>query len=143
MRRSAVGLVAFILVSTSLVLSEVGLGQDVNSTNQEIASQRFAVSGKRSRFGLIYGLNLDCTPAWQDVKISKPPENGEARLQQETTIVSYSAPNPRVRCNGKSTKGMALEYTPTKGYMGKDSIEVEMINEAGQRIRYSYDITVK
>jgi hypothetical protein len=131
------------LISTTFVFSGASLAQDVNPTNQDISSQRFAIGGKKSTLNQFYGLNLDCTSVWQDVKISKSPENGEARLKEGTTIVSYSAPNARVRCNGKSTKAMALEYTPTKGYMGKDSIEIELVNEVGQRIVYSYDITVK
>jgi hypothetical protein len=146
MQRSAVGyFVLASLISATFAFSDArpSLAQEVNTTNQDISSQRFAIGGKKSIFYSFYGLNLDCTSAWTDLKISKPPENGEAQLKATTVVVSYSAPNPRVRCNGKSTKAMNLEYTPTKGYAGKDSIEVELINEGGQRILFTYDITVK
>jgi hypothetical protein len=119
------------------------IGRTNQNINRDIVSQRFAIGGQKSTFGRFYFLNLDCTPMRQNVKISKSPVNGEARLQETTTIASFSAGNARARCNGKSTKATALEYTPTKGYMGKDSIEVEQINEEGQRNTYSFDITVK
>jgi hypothetical protein len=113
------------------------------ATNQEIASERFALGGRKSVFGYYYGVNVDCSPLWQEVKITKSPENGEAHLRDATTIVSYSAPNARTRCNGKSTKALALEYMPAKGYTGKDSIVVERISETGEFRSFKYDITVK
>jgi hypothetical protein len=114
-----------------------------DNMNRDTVSERFAVGGKLSIFGRFYSMNPDCTSMRQDVTILKSPENGAAQLKATTTITSYSAPNVRVRCNGKSVKATALEYTPTKGYTGKDSIEVETISESGQRNTYTYDITVK
>jgi len=106
--------------------------------------ERYAIGGRKSIFAHYYSLKLDCSPSgWQDVRLSKSPENGEAKLIEATAIIGYSATNPRVKCNGRSTKSMALEYVPTKGYTGSDSIEVELINEVGQRNKYTYNITVK
>jgi hypothetical protein len=117
---------------------------DPNAANRDITMERYAIGGRKSIFAHYYSLKLDCSPSgWQEVKLSKPPENGEAKLREEMTVISYSAPNPRVKCNGRSTKSMALEYVPAKGYSGSDSIEVELINEGGQRNTYTYNITVK
>jgi len=77
-----------------------------------------------------------------ELRLVKPPENGEAKVVETTTQVLYTAPNPRTKCNGKTTKAKALEYIPTKGYVGPDRIEVEMINDSGQRSTYIYNITV-
>jgi hypothetical protein len=89
-------------------------------------------------------LNLDCTPSgWQEVTLSKSPKNGEEKLVETATTINYPVPNPRTKCNGKSTNSMALEYTPTKGYTGGDLIEVELINESGQRNTFTYNVTVK
>jgi hypothetical protein len=118
--------------------------QDPNSINRDITMQRYAVGGKKSIFTYYYSLKMDCSPSgWQEVRLAKPPENGEAKLKEATAVINYSAPNPRVKCNSRSTKSMALEYTPNKGYTGSDSIEVELINDAGQRNTYTYNITVK
>jgi hypothetical protein len=143
MERSAAARFGLICLLVATFAASKSSFAQVNPTNQDISSERFAIGGKKSEFGRYYGLNVDCSSAWQQVTITKSPDSGEARLKDSTVIASYSAPNPRVRCNGKSTKAMALEYTPTKGYMGKDSIEVELINETGQRVLYRYDITVK
>jgi hypothetical protein len=136
MRRLTTSLMIATLVSTAFIFSEPGLAQD-------ISIQRFAIGGKKSIFDHYWSLNLDCSSTWMDVKMTKSPENGEAHLKEGAVVVSYSATNPHVRCNGKSTKGMVLEFTPSKGYTGKDSIEVELINEAGQHSTFTYDITVK
>jgi hypothetical protein len=118
--------------------------QDPNAINRDFTFQRYAIGGKKSIFAWYYSLKLDCTPLdWQEVTLSKSPENGEAKLVEAMTTINYSAPNPRVKCNGKSTKSMTLEYIPNKGYTGGDSIGVEMINDAGQRNTFTYNITVK
>jgi hypothetical protein len=118
--------------------------QDPNAFNRDYIYQRYAIGGKKSIFAQFYALKLDCTPVgWQEVTLSKSPENGEAKLTEIMTIINYNAPNPRVKCNGKSTKATALQYVPNKGYTGSDSIEVEAINDFGQRNTYTYNITVK
>jgi len=118
--------------------------QDPNAFNRDYVFQRYAIGGKKSVFGYYYGLKLDCTPiGWQEVTLSKSPENGEAKLVEGTTVINYNAPNPRVKCNGKSTKAALLQYIPNKGFIGNDSIEVEVINDVGQRNTFTYNITVK
>jgi hypothetical protein len=118
--------------------------QDPNAINRDITLERYAIGGKKSIFGYYYSLKMDCAPAaWMEVKLIKSPENGEAKLVEMMTQANYTSPNPRTKCNGKSTKSKALEYTPTKGYVGNDAIEVEMISDSGQRITYTYNITVK
>jgi hypothetical protein len=53
--------------------------------------------------------------------ITKPPENGEARVIDRNTIPTYTAPNPRTKCNERSVKAKGVLYTPTKA--GSDEIE--------------------
>jgi hypothetical protein len=137
--------------SVALVLPRPGLSQvvpnsptDPNAINRNITMQRYAVGGKKSTFAYYYSLRLDCSPSdWQEVRLIKSPENGEAKLTETTTVINYPASNPRVKCNGRSTQSMALEYIPNKGYTGNDSIEVELINDAGQQNTFTYNITVK
>ena len=150
MRRYVVGIIT-IAASMVLIFSEPSFSQvveqntqDPNAYNRDYIFQRYAIGGKKSVFGHYYGLKLDCTPVgWHEATLTKPPENGEAKLVETMTIINYNAPNPRVKCNGKSTKATALQYTPNKGYTGSDSIEVEAINDSGQRNTYTYNITVK
>jgi hypothetical protein len=118
--------------------------QDPNAANRDYIFQRYAIGGKKSVLGHSYGLKLDCTlVGWNEVTLTKSPENGQAKLAEEMTIINYNAPNPRVKCNEKSTKATALHYTPNKGYTGSESIEVEVIYDSGYRNTYTYNITVK
>jgi hypothetical protein len=151
MVRSVVGILTVTAASMVFIFSEPSFSQavvpntqDPNAVNRDYVSQRYAVGGKTSIFASYYSLKLDCTPSgWQEVTLSKPPENGEAKLVEANAIINYTAPNPRVKCNGKSTRAMELQYTPNNEYKGNDSIEVELINEAGQRNTFTYNITVK
>jgi hypothetical protein len=149
MCRSVVGIItvaaSVVLIFSGSSFSQVAPPtQDPNAINRDYVSQRYAIGGKKSIFAHYYSLKLDCTPSgWQEVTLSKPPKNGEAKLAEANTIINYTAPNPRLKCNGKSTSSMALEYIPNEGYTGSDSIEVELINDAGQRNTFTYNITVK
>jgi hypothetical protein len=78
---------------------------------------------------------------WIEVTITKPPENGEARLIDMNTIPYYTAPNPRTKCNDKSVKAQGLQYAPTKA--GPDEIEVEFIDSGGSRSVTKFVITVE
>jgi hypothetical protein len=150
MGRYVVGIVTM-AASMVLIFSEPSFSQvvesntqDPNAFNRDYVFQRYAIGGKKSVFGYYYGLKIDCTPiGWQEATLSKSPENGEAKLVEGTTVINYNAPNPRAKCNGKSTKATFLQYVPNKGYIGNDAIEVETINDAGQRTTYTYNITVK
>jgi hypothetical protein len=138
-------LIAALLFSTqSAFAQDQTQTQDPNALNRDFTFERFAVGGKKSKFAAFYSLNIDCSAAaWQEVRVVKQPENGEAKLVEMLTQINYTAPNVRVKCNGKSTKAKALEYTPTKGYVGNDVIEVETISESGEHHTYTYNITVK
>ena len=149
MRRSILS-VFTVGASMALILSVPGFSQtpqrpqDPDVNNRDITMQRYAVTGKKSTFGRYFSLNIDCSPsAWFDIKIIKSPENGDANLVATTTEANYTEPNPRVKCNGRSIKSTALEYTPKSGYAGPDSIEVELITDEGTRSRYTYNIMVR
>ena len=134
--------IAALLITTTSIYAQT---PDPNAGNQELTLQRFAVQGKKSILGSYYSLKMDCTPTeWQDVKILKAPDNGEAKLVENyPTFANYNPPNPRTKCNGEKIKATAMEYTPTKGYVGEDAIVAEVINDSGQRSVLKYAIVVK
>jgi hypothetical protein len=105
--------------------------------------ERFAVGGRPAEFDHYFALKADCTPVWQDVRISKAPEKGEARIKTWTGLPSYQSDDRRAQCNRTSTNGFALEYSAPKGFTGNDSIEIEQISESGSLSKYRYNITVK
>jgi len=143
-------IVLMLTASAALLVCQPGYSQQVDTTQnpnafiREFTSQRYAIAGKKSTLSAFYSLKPDCAPVdWVEVKITKSPENGEAKLVDGNTRANYTAPNPRVKCNDKSTKARVLEYIPTKGYAGPDAIEVELIDSTGARVLYTFNITVK
>jgi hypothetical protein len=133
-------------MQVTLMFSELSFAQsenDTNAGNREFTYQGYAIGGKKSTFCVFYRIQIDCSPvAWSDVTITKSPENGEAKLTDTSTIINFNAPNPRAKCNGKTTKALALEYTPKKGYTGMELIEVESLGSSGFLSKYTYNITV-
>jgi hypothetical protein len=144
MKKIILAAVLSILTAGVSNAQQVDVTQNPNAFNREFTTQRFAIGGKKSVLGNFYSLKPDCAPMdWIQVKIVKTPENGDAKLVDANTLPNYTAPNPRVKCNDRSVKSHALEYTPAKGYVGADSIELELIDSAGARVTYTYNITVK
>jgi hypothetical protein len=123
---------------------QIDTTQTPNAFIREFTSARYAIAGKKTTFASFFSLKPDCAPMdWVNVQVIKPPENGEAKLVDGTTMPSYAAPNPRVKCNEKSVEATMLEYIPGERYAGPDSIQVELIDSAGARFLYTYNITVK
>jgi hypothetical protein len=114
------------------------------STNNDYVSEKYSIAGKKSVFGDFYSVKLNCTPSdWQDVKISKAPLNGTAKIFDRTAVIQFAQSNPRSSCNGKTIKAKSLEYTPHYEFKGNDEIVVEAINDSGQMNTYTYKITVR
>jgi hypothetical protein len=133
-------------MQATLMFSELSFAQnedDSNAESREFTYHRYAIGGKKSTFRFFYRVQIDCSPvAWHHVTITKSPENGEAQLIDTSTIINYNAANPRAKCNGKTTKALALEYTPKKGYTGTELIEVESLGGDGFLAKHTYNITV-
>jgi hypothetical protein len=135
--------------SMVFILSQPSFSQverDPNAVNHDRVFQHDAIGGKRSILASLYGLELNCTPtAWKAVTLSKAPENGEAKLEDGLVFFSSLRRSnaDTTKCDGKSTSAKLLYYTPNKGYTGSDSIELEVVNDHGQRFTYTYNITVK
>jgi hypothetical protein len=134
-------------MQATLMFSELSVAQnenDTNAGNRDFTIQRYAIGGKKSTLGTFYCTQIDCSPCpWNDVTITKSPENGEAKLVDTRALINFNAPNPRVKCNGKATKTLALECTPKKGYTGTELIEVEHLTNVGTLSKFTYSVTVK
>jgi hypothetical protein len=118
--------------------------RDPNAVNHDRVFQHDALGGKRSMLASLYSLELNCTPtAWKEVTLSTAPENGEAELVDVLMFFNLlRRSNADTKCDGKSTSAKSLYYTPKKGYTGSDSIELEVVDDHGQRFTYTYNITV-
>jgi hypothetical protein len=108
-------MLAALLVAGPVYAQQPDVTQNSNATNREFTSQRYAIAGKISVLNYFFSLKPDCSPMdWYELTITRPPENGEAKLIDGNTVPNYTAPNPRTKCNDKSVKARGLQYTPTK-----------------------------
>ena len=76
-----------------------------------------------------------------EVRIVQQPDMGKAEITEGTVLMQYPDANPRT-CNGKSTMGYLLVYTPSKKVTGEDKIVVEVVTSSGGSFRRVYDVTV-
>ena len=79
------------------------------------------------------------------VRVSRKPQNGTLR-----TEVRKTAMNSKGGCKGRPATGVAVWYTPNKGYRGPDRFSVTMSfpglapgSTYGQSRHQSYNVNVK
>jgi hypothetical protein len=105
---------------------------------------RFVPAGVKRTVGYGYGANIDCSPMTDiDVRVTKEPEHGAVELVSGEFFPAFAKDNPRVKCNDKKIRGMKINYTATKGYMGDDTFQVLILFPNGFAYETDYNITVK
>ena len=81
---------------------------------------------------------IDGTPA---ISILKQPAHGTVRIVPREDLARFSPSNYLESCGGRKISGIALEYTPAKGYSGRDTVEFETTTKIGVR-RFTAPIKV-
>jgi hypothetical protein len=105
---------------------------------------RIAVRDQKLRVATLYDLNPDCSPIGiPAVRILEPSKNGAVTFEKGTGFPTYPANNPRVKCNDNSVDSEIIFYMPQAGYMGTDSVTVEILYPAGNSVTRRYTIEVK
>jgi len=102
------------------------------------------VSGERTRVGITYHLNPDCTSAGRIiVRLSESPADGVAELLTEQAFPDYADDDQRFKCNEKSSELPAFYYTSRPGFKGRDRFVVEIFFSNGNYRRRAFNIEVR
>jgi hypothetical protein len=103
-----------------------------------------AVSGMTLRLVHVGELHEDCTPSGEVVvRILKTADHGAVASRAGEGYTNYPQSNPRNQCNYKPTPGVNVFYTSPPGYMGSDSVVLDVFYPGGTERQYTFNVNVK
>jgi Domain of Unknown Function with PDB structure (DUF3857)/Transglutaminase-like superfamily len=105
---------------------------------------RTAVQDQRLRMATLFDLNPDCSVIGiPTVRILEPPKSGTVSVEKGNGFPSFPENSSRAKCNANSVDGEFVFYMPKPGYVGSDSVMVEVIYPDGTAGTRHYAIEVK
>jgi hypothetical protein len=103
-----------------------------------------AAAGQSLRVAFLYDLNPDCSQiGFATVRIIDKPKHGRMSVEKGTGFSTFPQNNPRYDCNKRRSNGVVISYKPNSGYIGPESITVDVIYPDGGARRRHYSIDVK
>lgn len=87
-------------------------------------------------------LNPDCTPkAFAQLKVVQPPEHGRVDIGPKDDFPKFPPNNPLAACDKQPVHGIAVTYTPAKGFQGSDVFS--FVDDATHGPTLKISLTVK
>jgi hypothetical protein len=74
--------------------------------------------------------------------VIEAPSHGKLTVDKGTGFTSYPQDNLRQACNRRRSEGMLVNYQPDAGYLGPDSVTVDVIFGDGGSRKWHYAIAV-
>jgi hypothetical protein len=107
----------------------------------EITSQVIADQSRQIAF--LYELKPDCsTAAFATVSTIEPPKHGKVSIDRGTGYSNFPQNNPRFDCNKNQSEGVKIAYEPNQGFIGDDTLTVEILYADKSVSRRHYSIKV-
>jgi hypothetical protein len=106
----------------------------------EMTSQVTADQNKQIAF--IDELKLDCSPIFATVSTIDAPRHGKISIDHGTGFSNFPQSNPRFDCNKNRTDGVTINYQPDRGFVGDDTLTVEILYADKSVSRRHYTIKV-
>jgi hypothetical protein len=103
-----------------------------------------AVAGIPLRLGHFADLNPDCSQIGEpDVRVTKPADHGAVTVRPGEGYANFAQANPRNHCNYRPTPGVNATYTAERGYIGPDTVALDIIFQTGEERQLVYNLNVK
>jgi hypothetical protein len=131
-------------LASSQAWSEPAKKAKITVDPQEQRYSKRVFSGTELRFAAMHNVNADCSggPIPQ-VRFRTEPAHGIVRTEEFSHIVNRVAGDHRVHCNGKQVGALGLFYKSADGFVGEDTIAVEVDFKTGLVRRYLFTIEVR
>lgn len=108
------------------------------------AQAAYVAAGKTVKLYFAASVNPDCSNAGQPtVRVTKSPEHGKVALLQTHDFTFFQESNVRSACNRRRVSGVAVRYTAQRGYVGYDSVGIEIFYTSGRRRSGTFNINVQ
>src|SRR5262249_32589512 len=102
-----------------------------------------AVLDQPLQVAFLYSINPDCSSIGvARVLTVEEPKHGKLTIEKKSGFTSFPQENPRSACNRRRSEGMTVSYQPEPGYLGADSVALEVIYGDGNYAKRQYAITV-
>jgi hypothetical protein len=112
-----------------------------NSASQ---AHRIATADHKLLLDFLYSVDPDCaSKGFAAVRVVEAPKNGKLATEQGTGFPNFAKDNPRHECNIRKIDGVSVFYEPNSGFLGPDSIALDVIFPSGSLSKRRYSIDVK
>jgi dienelactone hydrolase len=101
-------------------------------------------AGATARLNFVRSVNPDCSSrGMPKIRLLEKPQHGAAQVTQREDFPKFPQDAPAARCNAIRVPGQSVEYTPTAGFTGDDSLTFEVTTLDERRLVFHVDIAVK
>jgi hypothetical protein len=111
-----------------------------------VHAQSYKVAASGQPLTLFRGgsTNPDCTSQGNvTVRVVGGPQHGRVSVRSGGLFPTFSANNPRSRCNTRRVAGKEAIYISRRGYVGPDAVTLEVIYPEGRYLRRTIAIAVR
>ncbi len=111
---------------------------------QPVELVRAVAADQKLRLDFLYSINPDCSSiGFSTVRIIEPPKNGRLTVENGSGFTNFPQGNLRYDCNKRRSDGVVLQYEPNPGFVGTDSLTVDVVFPSGSLSQRHYSIAVK
>lgn len=137
--------VLLVLVACALTLPTFTSAKDRRATitAEPISVNRSLFSGSESRLYDFGWLKPDCSTEFADVRIVRPPENGDIRFEEATSVVTAEKTAVQKLCHGKSANVVRMFYKSKSNFTGRDHFVLDVDSKLGFLRRYAFTVDVR
>ncbi len=113
------------------------------ATAEMLEFKRTAVVDQPLHVDFLYSLNPDCSSIGVvSVRTIEEPKHGSLTISEGSGFSSFPEDNPRRACNRRRSEGMLMYYRPGAGYLGSDSLTVDIIYGDGASRKRHYAVAI-
>lgn len=106
-------------------------------------ADKVVASGRPLMLYQAYSTNPDCTSAGSVVmRVAQGPEHGRVSIRQTGVFPYFPESNIRNVCNRRRVPGVQAIYVSQRGYLGADSVVLEVLFPTGRGTRVTLPIRV-
>jgi hypothetical protein len=118
-----------------LLASLIGFDASAQTYNKTV------VAGGALALGHYASVNPDCSSKGKTtVRLSSAPAHGTVRLREGRGFSFFQGFQ---QCNSRRVEGVTVEYRPERGFLGADTVGLDILYPSGNERMYTYYITVK
>jgi hypothetical protein len=110
---------------------------------ETLEAKRVAVADQPLQVDFLFSINPDCSSVGvASVRTIEEPKHGKLTIGKGSGFTNFAQDNPRHACNRRRSEGMLMYYRPEGGYLGPDSVTVDVIYGDGVSRKRHYAIAV-